>query len=64
MLDHRGRLRHDGGVVSGAPGMYVLGGSLLRTRRSSYIAGAADDTAALADHLHRHLDTTRRLLSA
>ena len=64
MLDRRGRIRHDGGVVSGAPGMYVLGGNLLRTRRSSYIAGAADDTAALADHLHGHLDATRRLLSA
>jgi putative flavoprotein involved in K+ transport len=55
VLDHKGRVRHDGGVVTDAPGMYLLGGSLLRTRRSSYIAGASDDTAALADHLHRHL---------
>jgi hypothetical protein len=29
---------------------------VLRTRRSSYIAGADGDTAELADHLHRHLD--------
>jgi putative flavoprotein involved in K+ transport len=55
VLDHKGRVRHDGGVVSHAPGMYLLGGSLLRTRRSSYIAGASHDTEALADHLHRHL---------
>ena len=64
VLDHRGRLRHDGGVVSGAPGMYVLGGSLLRTRRSSYLAGAADDTAALAAHLHSHLDARCQRLTA
>jgi putative flavoprotein involved in K+ transport len=55
VLDHKGRVRHDGGVITEAPGMYVLGGSLLRTRRSSYIAGAAYDTEVLADHLHRHL---------
>ena len=55
LFDHRGRVRHDGGVVTGAPGMYLLGGSLLRTRRSSYIAGADHDTHALATHLHDHL---------
>ncbi len=55
VLDHQGRVRHDGGVVTGAPGMYLLGGSLLRTRRSSYIAGASHDTHALATHLHDYL---------
>jgi putative flavoprotein involved in K+ transport len=55
VLDHKGRMRHDGGIVTDAPGMYLLGGSLLRTRRSSYIAGASLDTEAIADHLHRHL---------
>jgi putative flavoprotein involved in K+ transport len=55
VLDHKGRVRHDGGVVTDAPGMYLLGGNLLRTRRSSYIAGAAHDTEALAEHLHHHL---------
>jgi putative flavoprotein involved in K+ transport len=63
VLDHKARVRHDGGVVNDAPGMYVLGGSLLRTRRSSYIAGVAHDTEALADHLHQHLSsatTSRR----
>jgi putative flavoprotein involved in K+ transport len=59
VLDHKGRVRHDGGVVAGAPGIYLLGGSLLRTRRSSYIAGASHDTEALADHLQQYLSTAR-----
>ncbi len=58
VFDHRGRIRHDGGVIGGAPGAYLLGANLLRRRRSSYISGAAADTADLADHLHRHLDAT------
>ncbi|MFC5140608.1 flavin-containing monooxygenase [Actinomycetospora rhizophila] len=55
VLDHKGRLRHDGGVVTGAPGVYVLGTSLLRRRRSTYIGGADQDTAELAAHLADHL---------
>jgi putative flavoprotein involved in K+ transport len=55
VLDYKGRLSHDGGVITKAPGLYVLGGNLLRRRRSSYIAGAADDTAELAEHLAQHL---------
>jgi putative flavoprotein involved in K+ transport len=55
VLDHKGRLQHDGGVVTGAPGVYVLGTSLLRRRRSTYIGGAGQDTAELADHLVGHL---------
>jgi putative flavoprotein involved in K+ transport len=57
VLDRKGQLRHTGGIVSGVPGVYVLGGNLLRTRRSSYIAGAHEDTFALANHLHTYLDT-------
>lgn len=60
VFDHKGRIGHRGGVVDGAPGVYVLGLNLLRRRRSSYIAGAAGDTAELADHLHRYLDRTVR----
>jgi len=56
VLDRKGRIRHHGGVVHGAPGMYVLGQNLLRTRRSSYIAGAVSDSCALATHLQEHLD--------
>lgn len=51
VLDYKGRLPHEGGVVAKSPGLYVLGTSLLRRRRSSYIAGAAQDTAELAEHL-------------
>ncbi|GLZ47162.1 hypothetical protein Acsp06_33470 [Actinomycetospora sp. NBRC 106375] len=55
VLDHKGRLQHDGGVVTKAPGVYVLGTSLLRRRRSTYIGGADQDTAELAAHLEGHL---------
>jgi putative flavoprotein involved in K+ transport len=56
VLDRKGRIRHHGGIVRNAPGLYVLGHNLLRTRRSSYIAGSVQDTCALAAHLHAHLD--------
>jgi putative flavoprotein involved in K+ transport len=56
VVDRKGRIRHHGGIVRDAPGMYVLGENLLRTRRSSYIAGADQDTCELANHLHKHLD--------
>jgi putative flavoprotein involved in K+ transport len=58
VFDHKGRVRHDGGVVTHAPGVYLLGGSLLRTRRSSYIAGASHDTEVLAGHLHHYLSSS------
>ena len=55
VFDADGRLRHDGGVVVDAPGVYFLGASFLRRRKSSFIHGADDDTRDLADHLVRHL---------
>ncbi|HZW75157.1 MAG TPA: NAD(P)-binding domain-containing protein, partial [Caldimonas sp.] len=42
VLDEKGHLRHDGGIVD-APGLYVLGLPLLRRRKSSFIYGAEDD---------------------
>lgn len=51
VLDRWGRLRHDGGVVTEAPGIYALGLPMLRNRSSTYIHGAAADTAALSDRL-------------
>ena len=51
VLDRSSRLRHDGGVVTDAPGLYALGLPMLRTRASTYIYGAAADTEALADRL-------------
>ncbi|MGH3229160.1 MAG: flavin-containing monooxygenase [Streptosporangiaceae bacterium] len=58
--DRNGRIRHDGGIVTDAPGLYVLGLPVLRTRASTYIHGAAADTADLADHLHTSLSSSCR----
>jgi putative flavoprotein involved in K+ transport len=55
VLDYRGRLPHEGGVVTKSPGLYVLGTSLLRRRRSTYIGGAGQDSEELADHLVQSL---------
>jgi putative flavoprotein involved in K+ transport len=55
VLDRRGQVIHDGGVVRDAPGVYLLGTPLLRRRRSSFISGAEQDTADLVDHLVRWL---------
>jgi putative flavoprotein involved in K+ transport len=54
VFDHRGRLRHDGGVTRW-PGLYALGLPMLRRRRSSYIDGARADAADLAAHLFDHV---------
>jgi putative flavoprotein involved in K+ transport len=54
VLDARGRLRHDGGVVA-APGLYTLGLNFMRRRKSSYLHGAEDDVRDLSAHLVRHL---------
>ena len=55
VLVAKGMVRHDGGVAD-SPGMYVLGVSFLRRRKSTLITGAADDTQHLADHLVGYLD--------
>jgi putative flavoprotein involved in K+ transport len=54
VFDPKGRLRHEGGVVD-APGVYFLGATFLRRRKSSFIHGAEDDSADLADHLTGYL---------
>ncbi len=59
VMDHKGRIRHDGGVVN-APGMYVLGLNFLRRRKSSFIHGAEDDARDLAAHLAHYLAGGRR----
>lgn len=55
VLDRKGRIRHDGGIVA-SPGMYVLGLTFLRRRKSSFIHGAEDDARDLAAHLAWYLD--------
>lgn len=60
VLDRRGRIRHDGGVVTGSPGLYVIGLNFLRRRKSSFIHGAEDDAQDLVAHLAAHLDSLTR----
>src|SRR5262245_8845494 len=54
VLDRKGRIRHEGGIVD-SPGMYVMGLPFLRRRKSSLIDGAADDARDLSEHLVRFL---------
>jgi putative flavoprotein involved in K+ transport len=54
VLDRRGRLQHDGGVVS-SPGMYLMGTQFMRRRKSALIDGAGDDARELSDHLASYL---------
>jgi putative flavoprotein involved in K+ transport len=55
VLDARGELRHDGGVVADAPGLYALGLPVLRRRKSTFILGAEDDARDVVGHLARYL---------
>ena len=55
VLDRKGRIRHDGGVVE-APGLYLMGIQFLRRRKSALIDGAGDDARDLSDHLVSYLD--------
>ena len=54
VIDEKGQLRHDGGVVD-APGLYAIGLPVLRRRKSSFIYGAGDDARDLIDHLAGYL---------
>jgi putative flavoprotein involved in K+ transport len=54
VLDAKGRLRHEGGVVD-SPGLYALGLPVLRRRKSTFICGIEDDARAVIDHLHQNL---------
>ena len=55
VLDYKGRLRHDGGIVTDSPGMYRIGLNFLRRRKSSFIHGAEDDARDLVEHLVAYL---------
>lgn len=52
VLDAKGGLRHEGGVVTGSPGLYAMGLPFMRRRKSTLIDGAADDARELSHHLH------------
>lgn len=54
VLDRRGHLRHDGGVLE-MPGLYALGLPFMRKRKSNFIDGVGDDARALSTHLSTYL---------
>ncbi|MGH3880507.1 MAG: NAD(P)-binding domain-containing protein [Actinophytocola sp.] len=58
VVDEKGHLTHDGGVVD-SPGLYALGLPVLRRRKSTFIHGIEDDAREVVDHLTRHLATRR-----
>ena len=55
VLDGKGMIRHDGGVVD-SPGMFLLGSPFLRRRKSSFIDGARADAQELIVELTAYLD--------
>jgi putative flavoprotein involved in K+ transport len=63
VLDRKGRLQHDGGVVS-SPGMYLMGAQFMRRRKSALIDGAGDDARDLSAHLTSYLDGRRARIRA
>ena len=54
VIDAKGNLRHDGGVVD-SPGLYALGLPVLRRRKSTFIHGIEDDAREVIDHLAHYL---------
>jgi putative flavoprotein involved in K+ transport len=64
VLDRKGLIRHDGGVVLDAPGMYLMGMPFLRRRKSTLIDGAGDDAEDLSAHLATYLEGTARHVAA
>ncbi len=56
VLDAKGLVRHDGGVVVDSPGMYLIGMPFLRRRKSSFIDGANHDAQDLIVELANFLD--------
>jgi putative flavoprotein involved in K+ transport len=55
VLDRKGMISHDGGVVA-SPGMYLMGVQFLRRRKSALIDGAGDDARDLSAHIASYLD--------
>ncbi len=55
VLDRKGHLRHDGGIVD-APGLYAMGLQFMRRRKSALIDGAGEDARDLAAHIAWYLE--------
>lgn len=56
VLDSKGLIRHDGGVVTSSPGLYLMGMKFLRRHKSALIDGAGDDARDLSAHSASYLD--------
>ena len=54
VLDAKGAVRHVGGVTP-VPGLYLMGTTFLRRRKSTLIVGADDDARELSTHLCEYL---------
>jgi putative flavoprotein involved in K+ transport len=54
VVDAKGHLRHEGGVVD-SPGLYALGLPVLRRRKSTFIYGIEDDAREVTGHLAGYL---------
>jgi putative flavoprotein involved in K+ transport len=54
VVDAKGQLRHEGGVVD-SQGLYALGLPVLRRRKSTFIYGIEDDAREVIDHLSWYL---------
>jgi putative flavoprotein involved in K+ transport len=54
VLDEKGLIRHEGGVVD-SPGMYAIGLPVLRRRKSTFIHGVEDDAREVTAHLAAYL---------
>ena len=62
VLDGKGMIRHDGGVVD-SPGMFLLGSPFLRRRKSSFMDGARADAQELIVELTAYLDARSSVTS-
>lgn len=58
------QLRHDGGVVVDSPGLYALGLSVLRRRKSTFLYGIEADAREVVDELNGYLMGGSRVLGA
>jgi putative flavoprotein involved in K+ transport len=54
VFDHKGQVKHDGGVAPES-GLYFMGLPFMRRRKSSYIMGVEDDARDITDHLASYL---------
>jgi putative flavoprotein involved in K+ transport len=54
VLDHKGMIRHDGGITSSS-GLYLMGAPFMRRRKSTLIDGAGDDARELSGHLASYI---------